>query len=240
MPSYMSKIRRTLRPIKEAGRTQLERAGWLPRRSFALNALDHKLLQFIDFRYGFFVEAGGNDGITQSNSYFFEKYLGWRGILVEPVPHLAQLCRQNRRRSRTFECALVSPEAEGKLVDMQFCNLMTIVDGARGSPADDASHLELGRTFLAPDQSIYNFKARSRTLSSILDEAAPGTIDLLSLDVEGYEAQALKGLDFARHRPRCILVEANYPKEIDALLSKHYRVVAKLSHHDVLYEAKGQ
>lgn len=31
---------------------------------------------------GIFVEFGGRDGIMDSNTYFFEKALGWKGLLV--------------------------------------------------------------------------------------------------------------------------------------------------------------
>ena len=63
-------------------------------------------------------------------------------------------------------------------------------------------------------------------------------IDLLSLDVEGFERQALEGLDLRRHRPRFILVEARFREEIDDLLLSHYEAIAQLSHHDVLYRTK--
>ncbi len=33
---------------------------------------------------GTFVEFGASDGITFSNSLFFEKYLGWKGLCIEP------------------------------------------------------------------------------------------------------------------------------------------------------------
>ena len=33
---------------------------------------------------GVFVEAGAVDGVTNSNTLFFERYLGWSGLLVEP------------------------------------------------------------------------------------------------------------------------------------------------------------
>jgi hypothetical protein len=47
-----------------------------------------------------------------------------------------------------------------------------------------------------------------RTLDQILSEAdAPQPIDLLSVDVEGHELDVLRGLDFARWRPRLILLE---------------------------------
>ena len=47
-----------------------------------------------------------------------------------------------------------------------------------------------------------------RTLDEILTEArAPSPIDLLSVDVEGHELDVLRGFDFARWRPRLILLE---------------------------------
>ena len=38
------------------------------RRSFGLNNLDIKLEKYVDSDKGFFIEAGANDGIKQSNT----------------------------------------------------------------------------------------------------------------------------------------------------------------------------
>ena len=47
-----------------------------------------------------------------------------------------------------------------------------------------------------------------RTLDDILIEArAPAGFDFLSVDVEGHELEVLSGFDFARWRPRLILLE---------------------------------
>ena len=35
---------------------------------------------------GYFIEAGAYDGYEISNTLYFEKFLGWTGILVEPNP----------------------------------------------------------------------------------------------------------------------------------------------------------
>ena len=75
----------------------------------------------------------------------------------------------------------------------------------------------------------------ARTLSSILDQHNITSIDLLSLDVEGFELQALQGLDLERHKPHFLLIEARYRENIDAYLGSHYKVLDELSHHDVLY-----
>jgi hypothetical protein len=50
-----------------------------------------------------------------------------------------------------------------------------------------------------------------RRLSTLLDEAKITKIDFLKIDVEGAEVDVLAGLDWRRHRPRIIVVEAVEP-----------------------------
>src|SRR5438270_7132790 len=52
----------------------------------ALHQLEVKLNAIIDRDDGYFVEAGAHDGFTQSNTYWLERFRGWRGLLVEPMP----------------------------------------------------------------------------------------------------------------------------------------------------------
>ena len=40
----------------------------------SINNLDKKIESYVNFNNGYFVELGANDGISQSNSYYFEKY----------------------------------------------------------------------------------------------------------------------------------------------------------------------
>ncbi len=62
-------------------------------------------------------------------------------------------------------------------------------------------------------------------------------MDLLSLDVEGYELSALKGLDFTRHCPKFILIEANFFDDVHALLTENnYKILSKLTSNDFLYQ----
>ena len=203
------------------------------RRSYALGDLDLKLRRYLDFDGGFFVEAGANDGISQSNTLYFERHHGWRGLLVEPIPELAAACRRNRPRCRVENVALVPhgfPDAE---VEMRYCNLMSVVKGGMASPEEEDRHIAAGEACQAVRS--YSLRVPAKSLSDLLDAHAIDEVDLLSLDVEGFEAQALSGLDFSRHRPRFIVVEARYRDQINAILDPHYVALAELSHHDVLY-----
>ena len=63
-------------------------------------------------------------------------------------------------------------------------------------------------------------------------------VDLLSLDVEGYEAEVLAGLDLDRHAPRMIVVEVDLRAEaerVQAVLGGRYRPPERLSPVDLLF-----
>lgn len=122
---------RARKGIGRAARKRLEaRSSDRPSRP-ALHDLDRKLDALIDRDGGFFVEAGANDGFTQSNTYWLERFRGWRGILVEPMPtHHAELRRE--RPQATIVHALVPAGHEGPTVRMQFGDLMSSVHGSHG------------------------------------------------------------------------------------------------------------
>lgn len=55
-------------------------------KSFAPAAVDHFVFEnfFRARRNGVFLDVGAGDGETGSNSLFFERFLGWRGLCTEP------------------------------------------------------------------------------------------------------------------------------------------------------------
>ncbi len=102
------------------------------RRSYAKDGLDLKLEPFLRKRDGFFIEAGANDGLKQSNTLYFERHYGWRGLLVEPVPEFAARCRVNRPGCVVEECALVGADGP-EFLDLTVAGLMSVADGAFAS-----------------------------------------------------------------------------------------------------------
>ena len=230
----IKKIRKKIGKIR---RSVCESIGIAKYSRPALNSLDVKLEKYLKYKNGFFIEVGANDGFAQSNTYYFEKLRGWQGILVEPIPKLFEKCYKLRRKSRVFNCALVSSNFTDTHVKMKYANLMSLVEGAMSDAEKEAEHIENGLRCQKIDKS-YTIDIPVRTLTSILDECEVKEIDLFSLDVEGYELNVLKGLDFERYRPKYMCIEARFRKEIEEFIRPYYKVIDELTELDVLYKAK--
>ena len=205
----------------------------------ALNDIDRKLEKYLDWEGGFFIEAGANNGFTQSNTYFLERFKRWRGILVEPMPQLYEKCVKERPLAMVFNCALVSNDHKEKNITMFYSNLMSIVKGSRKSEAADIQHLQKGISVQKDVVRTFEVEVSARTLTSILEETGVDKVDFVSLDVEGFELSVLQGLDLDKYRPKYLLIEADFKDEIDSHLSSFgYQEVDRLSYHDVLYKSE--
>jgi FkbM family methyltransferase len=146
---------------------------------------------FRDRPQGFFVEVGANDPKKDSQSYHLEE-AGWTGILVEPLPELAAELRR-QRKAKVFEVACSSPERAGQIMRLHVAGPYSSFD-----PNLMVTGLRAERTI---DVTV-------RTLDDVLSEGgATPPIDLMSVDVEGHELDVLRGFDFARWKPRLILLE---------------------------------
>ncbi len=236
----LPQLRLAARELRYWRRRAAERIGSERFSRPAADDLDRRLEPYLPSGPGVFVEAGAHDGYTQSNTYWLERFRGWSGVLIEPLPELARWARRNRPASTVVECALVAPEGAGSPVSVRYGNTMSVVVGARGSEAEDTAWISQG--LARADLASYEVTVPGRTLSEVLDDLAITHVDLLSLDLEGYELAALKGLDLDRHTPGLLLVEITQGESqreaIDARLAGHYEYVAQLSVRDHLFRAR--
>jgi FkbM family methyltransferase len=227
------RIWRSRRALARSRRRRRESKGDFSRSRPALHQIDRRIEPHLPAEPGFFVEAGANDGFQQSNTYALERIHGWRGVLVEPVPELAHEA-ERERAVRVFNCALVAQDFPDPALTLCYGGLMTVVAGARPDGRDwvAAAHA------VAQEEPEHEFAVPARTLSSILDEIAAPGVDLMSLDVEGYEREVLRGIDFERHAPRLLIVEARdaaAQAAIEAVLGARYVLVERFSPIDLLY-----
>lgn len=196
----------------------------------ALHGMDARLESLLDRDGGVFLEAGAHDGYTQSNTYYLERFRGWTGVLVEAVPELHAKAARRRPRSHVANCALVAPEQAGGSVAIAFGDLMSQV-------GTDTAHAEGG--LRNAGRAGYTVEVPARTLDDVLDEAGVGALDLMVLDLEGHELDALRGIDFDRHPVEHLLVEMlsleRQRPAFDALLGDRFDFVQTLSPDDALY-----
>lgn len=223
---YSGRLPASTRSILKIGRARaFELSGSARFSSPALSNLDQKLSSYLPNSPGVFLEIGANDGYSQSNTYYLERILGWRGVLIEPLPSLYRICTRTRRRSACFNVACVD-EGHATSVSMIDRDLMSVSLGLQD--ADEEAE-RLGHT------RRKRISVPARTLSSVIDEAAEPRIDFMSIDVEGSELSVLGGLNLAKHTPGHLLVETRHPAAISNLLGERMRLIGPLTHHDYLY-----
>jgi len=196
------------------------------------------LLKYITRRDGFFVQCGGNDGYGFDPTYYLEKFMGWRSIIVEPLP-ISKLCQRNRKNSIVVQSACVSsgyPESTVSFID---CNFMSFV---KDSIENSSEWIKLGED--AQKMECRELVVPAETVQSIIDKQATSTgnliIDLFVADVEGYELQVLHGLDFKKNSPSYFLLEiqnSDRMQEItDFLQPLGYSFVEELGEKDFLFK----
>ena len=164
---------------------------------------------FSDQLDGFFIEVGAHDGLTFSVSYAFES-IGWRGLLVEPLPDAASACARNRPNSRVVHAALSKRGSGGTTA-------FNVVQGAGGEQYSYLHHSdEHARRIAAEGGTSVEIQVPLTTMDALLADHR-GTIDFASIDVEGGELALLDGFDLDRFRPRALLVEENVPSALSPL-----------------------
>ena len=180
-------------------------------------------------RGGVFVDVGGYDGVTGSNTLFFEQFRGWSGVLVEPVPANHALAAQ-LRRCPCLPVAVADTDGTAELivVDRGFTQMSglarTYDEGILGQVRADPRHVERRLT------------VRTRTLAGIMDEAGMDGADFVSLDIEGGELAVLSGFPFERIRVGIWAIENNTAQgAIGALMRAQGYVLAEFCGPDELW-----
>lgn len=142
-------------------------------------------LNFINKRVedGICLEIGASDGIVYSNSLFFERYLGFKCVLIEPFLPMYQKLVYNRPNATCVNTGISNSEEPHQVfVGTEYAaGFLSTMAG---------SHL----ANFHPNP-IYS-KVANNKMSAVLEENGIKYIDFFSLDVEGGELEVLKSIDW--------------------------------------------
>ena len=167
--------------------------------SYAQNSEDVLLWRALGHvKNGFYIDVGANDPEEHSVTKAFYD-AGWRGISIEPLPSFHQAFLEQRPRDVNLAVAAGSANGELTLYD---------VPAVRGWASPEESVAELHRS---EGHEVAELTVPVRTLASVCEEHVQGEIHFLKVDVEGFEGEVLRGMDFARWRPWVLVIEATLP-----------------------------
>jgi FkbM family methyltransferase len=154
---------------------------------------------------GTYLELGGFDGVKHSNSYVFNKALGWKGVLIE-------------LKEGNYEKLLVNRPGEIAAINAGVCSRTQTLHEVTAQNRMAGGIWE----FTAPSFREQWWKGitldspgvreiECNTLDNLLLKYAPyiSVFDFLSLDVEGAELSVLESINYDRVQFGIVFVEAD-------------------------------
>jgi len=155
-------------------------------------------------RNGTFVDIGAYDGFDISNTFHFDTVSDWEGICIEPNPLTFKELEKNRN-CILENCAIGDEEGELDFVAIYG-------GGASGSGFDDPTGKvrETAITETARDGATWEImKVPTFRLDTILDKYNYKIVDYCSIDVEGFEINVVKSINWNNYYIQYLTVEKN-------------------------------
>ena len=162
---------------------------------------------FSDKSYkGTVVEVGAGPPEFLSMSKHFRDS-GWRAICVEPNPKFVS--QHKERGHEVYEYACSDDEGYSEFI----INLNNV---GYSEENNGVSFSSLGiRIDGLPEKDIqHKITVEKIRLNTLLEKINVDKIDLLSVDVEGWELEVLRGFDIAKYRPKVVMLENNIKSDL--------------------------
>jgi FkbM family methyltransferase len=187
-----------------------------------------------------FVDIGAHDGISYSNTYFFEKNLDWKGICVEPNPDQFAKLVKNRLCACVQACVA---NFSGKALFQKITGNPghEWASGLSGLVSKyDNWHLNSFGNFINQNTSCEYIEVDCLPIADILDQYGIRHIDYLSMDTEGGELEILKSIDYNKYEIVLIDVEnnSNDPAIAEFLKTKNFSLIKKIQWDDIYVNNK--
>ena len=162
-------------------------------KSFSQGSMD-LIIQHIykDKNDGVYIDVGCQHPVKNNNTYLLFKK-GWSGINIDLDKVNIDLFNYYRPTDLNINVALSDKIEE---VDLFYYH--------QKSPINTLDKKISDKQKVKVEKII---KVKTNTLTNILQSTQTKDIDVLSIDVEGYELKVLKGLNFNKYIPKIIIVE---------------------------------
>ena len=155
---------------------------------------------------GLIIEVGGATPEFLSMSKHF-KDNGWRTIIIEPNPTFAQQHIEIGNEVYQFACSYEDKDGEFTIVEQQVSAYGGIVTDHSFSSIEVKDSYLRKTNFNLTNSNSKKINVKIKKLDTILNEINISKIDILYIDVEGWEIEVMKGLNTENIDCKLIVVE---------------------------------
>lgn len=209
-------------------------AFWRGRKQgyFSQNKEDLFLLEYFSGKTGTYIDVGAHHPFRYSNTYLLYKK-GWQGINIEPMHSKYQKFVKARPRDTNLNVGVASSPGNLELYEM-YPSVYSTFDRSVCQESINKNRAVLINSYEIPIQTMT--EVCQKYLGS-------KTLDILSVDTEGFEMEVLKGFDWNQLKPQIIVIETNprinskdYGKDdvIEFLEAKGYKLIKQIKLNSIL------
>jgi len=192
--------------------------------SYAQNYEDVMLRRaFKDIKKGFYIDVGANDPVIDSVTKAFYD-AGWHGINIEPVTEWFNKLQEARSNDTNLKLACGTKKGQNTIYDVVGTGLSTMDKSIADKHANEL------------DFEIKKEKIKVDSLTNICKQYANQDIHFLKIDVEGFELQVLKGVDFKVIRPWIVVVESTLPLSQIESYKEWEKVLTNSEYHFIYFD----
>lgn len=231
----MKKIIKNIFPIKLIEFLQLKFPFTYAINSYAQEGEDMVLNRIFGDKTGFYVDVGAHHPMRFSNTYALYKK-GWKGINIEPNPDNFKLFKKFRKKDINLNIGISAGPSKLNYYMFNESALNTFDKNVKNERENSKGY------FLKNTIEVNTYP-----LGNVLKQFSEqfDVIDLMTVDVEGYDLEVLKSNDWRTFKPSWILVEQLNLKdlsikdfEINNFLESHGYVLFAKTFNTLFYKIK--
>jgi len=174
-----------------------------------------------------FCVVGANDGVTNDHLYPFARRFRWKGILVEPVPpYFAELKKAYEGLPVILENVAIHRSETKMTIHFLDAAKANLPAWAKGVGSFDKSKLETLSELPQRGDALTQIEVECLPLEAVVERSGLGRVDVFMIDVEGYDAEIVRQIDFDAWKVRVVIFEHKLLSKEDmadclALLDAH-------------------